>query len=249
MGRSIVPVVGRILEGEEWENADDGTRDDDVAIVAAGVAFVGTGEAGTMSLKIPERTAPRSNTANRIFLAIETDFTAPIAATECSGDIVQSHDTKYKMHANTSFISGVSFCVDLSLAGTSVMFTATPPVCEISFSFRLALFVLLFVGGIPALLEPPLAIEESHDDDDEMLLLKVPLLVVAIAKISKIEDHILGIGDIFFGLFEGDSDESSFLSPSSATPSMLPPCQRIDLVFRLDNNVTRSIAASIALEW
>ena len=43
MGRSIVPVVGRILEGEEWENADDGTRDDDVAIVAAGVAFVEVG--------------------------------------------------------------------------------------------------------------------------------------------------------------------------------------------------------------
>jgi hypothetical protein len=104
---------------------------------------------------------------------------------------------------------------------------------------------------VPALLELPLAIEELHDDvDDEMLLLKVPLLVVAIAKISKIEDHILGIGVIFFGLFEGDSDESSlFLSPTSTTPSLLPPCQRIDLVFRLDNNVTRSIAASIALEW
>jgi len=88
----------------------------------------------------------------------------------------------------------------------TVVFTAMPPVSESSFSFRLALFVLLILDGRLAFVKPPLTIEELDDEET----LNTLLVVVAIANTSKIEDHILGIGEIFHDRFEGDSNKSSF---------------------------------------
>jgi len=73
------------------------------------------GEDVAISFMIPARTAPRSSIAIRIFLAKEEDFTDPIAATECSPDMVQSHEMQYTMQANASFISEVILpAVDLT---------------------------------------------------------------------------------------------------------------------------------------
>merc|ERR1719162_1519763 len=148
------------------------------------------------------------------------------------------------MHASKSFSSGLNFCDKLSSVPVNVVFTAIPPVSETSFSFRLALFVLLFFDGGPARVEPALKTEEFDDKES----FNEVLVAVAIANTSKIEDHIFGIGVNFNNRFDGDSNESSFLSDFSipqevVTPSLFPPCQRIDLVLRSDNKVTRSIAA------
>jgi hypothetical protein len=92
-------VVGKMFERNVsvcWEES--------VVVTATAVS----GCDGAMSRKIPVRTAPRSKIANRIFLATEDDLTAPMAAIECSPDMVQSHDKKQKIQANTSFKSGLN---------------------------------------------------------------------------------------------------------------------------------------------
>ena len=79
----VAGILGKILDGK-----------------AAGVegsvvvATEGCDGDGATSLRIPVRTTPRSRIANRTFLAIAEDRTAPMAAIECSPDMVQSHDTK-----------------------------------------------------------------------------------------------------------------------------------------------------------
>ena len=82
---------------------------------------------------------------------------------------------------------------------------AQPPVFKSSFSFRLALLVLRFVGVRPAgaLTEPTVAvvvlllIEEF--DEGQLLSNEPPVTAAASANTSRIDDQTLGIGDSFFG--------------------------------------------------
>jgi len=117
---------------------------------------------------------------------------------------------------------------------------AKPPVCNNSFSFRLALFVLDFVVD-RSLVDPTVLILLIEQFDENGSNGSFVVGVEASAKTSKIEDQTLGIrvtDDPFFWL--SSSIESILSLP-------WPPfCQSKDLVFRDDNNVVSSIAASTA---